>query len=62
MFWNSTIASYVSSSSSDLTALLRPDGFGPGRALMATEKEKPTPKGRQKPARPDRKRGHRRRS
>ena len=30
--------------------------------MAATEKEKPTPQGRQKPARPDRKRGHRRRS
>ena len=50
MFWNSTSASYVSSSSNDLTALLRPDGFGPGRALMATEKEKPTPQARRKPA------------
>ncbi len=29
---------------------------------MATEKEKPTPRGRQRPARPDGKRGHRRRS
>ncbi len=34
MDWNSTSASYVSSSSSDFTALLRPLGFGPGRALI----------------------------
>ena len=60
MAWNSTIASYVSSSSSDLTALLRPDGFGPGRALMATEKEKPSPKARLEPARPDGNAGGRR--
>lgn len=30
--------------------------------IAATEKEKPSPKARQRPARPDGKRGHRRRS